>query len=100
MQPEVSKAFQGIAEIPGPTKVNGVRVYTGRSDPSASVDESVFYSRRGDGPYYRWLYEEKGALWRVARVVDSGFSRQALLLATWKSIPVGLQTRLGEHYLE
>ncbi|HKO98218.1 MAG TPA: hypothetical protein VJU86_14570 [Pyrinomonadaceae bacterium] len=97
---EAAKDFQGIAEIPGPTKVNGVRVYTSTAEPAAADDQGVFYSRRGDGPYYRWLYEATAARWRVARVIDAAFTRQALSLATWKNIPVALQTRLGEHYLE
>ena len=100
MGTEVIRDFQGVAAIPGPTKVNGVRVYIDKVNTVVGQDESVFYSRRGDGPFYRWLFEQNGAKWRVARVVDSGFSRQTLSLATWKTIPVALQTRLGEHYLE
>jgi hypothetical protein len=100
MLPEVRKDFQGIAEIPGPTKVNGVRVYASTVEAATGDVEGVFYSRRGDGPYYRWLYEATAAKWRVARVIDAAFTRQTLSLATWKNIPVALQTRLGEHYLE
>jgi len=100
MRPEVAKDFQGVAPIPGPTKVNGVRIYTVSASDLATPGDSVFYSRRGDGPYYRWLYEEKAARWRVARVIDSSFTRQTLSLATWKNVPEALQSRLGEHYLE
>ena len=100
MGTEVIREVQGIVDIPGPTKVNGVRVYTDKVNAVAGHDESVFYSRRCDGPFYRWLFEQNGSKWRVARVVDSGYSRQTLSLATWKTIPVALQTRLGEHYLE
>lgn len=99
MRPEVAKDFQGIVAIPGPTKVNGVRIYT-EATAVMTPEDGVFYSRRGEGPYYRWLYEANTAKWRVARVIDAAFTRQTLSLATWKNVPVALQTRLGEHYLE
>jgi hypothetical protein len=96
MLPETAKELQGSGALPGPTKVNGVRIYTG----VATTEDSVFYSRRGDGPYYRWLFEEQAGKWRVSRVIDAAFTRQSLSLATWKNVPATLQTRLGEHYLE
>ncbi len=85
--------------ISGPTKVNGVRIYT-VTTAIVSSGNAVFYSRRGDGPYYRWLFEETVGRWRAARVIDAAFIRQTLSLATWKTVPEALQTRLGEHYLE
>lgn len=99
MHPEVAEDVHGIVAIPGPTKVNGVRIYT-EANAMVTPTDGVFYSRRGDGPYYRWLYEANTSRWRVARVIDAAFIRQTLSLATWKNVPVALQTRLGEHYLE
>jgi hypothetical protein len=96
---ETVTGFTGSEAIPGPTKVNGVRIYT-VTTAIASSSNPVFYSRRGDGPYYRWLFEETVGKWRAARVVDAAFIRQTLSLATWKTVPEALQTRLGEHYLE
>lgn len=88
-----------ILPIPGPTKVSGVRVYTPVPEQS-EASESVFYSRRRDGPYYRWLLEETSGRWRAARVIEPGSISHSLSLATWKNVPKALMTRLGEHYLE
>lgn len=100
MLPGVVNGSPDAAPLSGQTKVNGVRIYTEPTSVAATPGDNVFYSRRGEGPYYRWLYEEKVGKWRVARVVDANFTRQSLSLATWKTVPVALQTRLGEHYLE
>lgn len=100
MLPDPASGFHGSDLIPGPTKVNGVRIYTALATAIASSGEGVFYSRRGDGPYYRWFFEENAGRWRAARVIDSAFIRQSLSLATWKTVPVALQSRLSEHYLE
>ena len=85
---------------PGPTKVNGVRVYFTPPENAADPRDNVFYSRRGEGPYYRWLYEEKAGKWQAVRVIDAAVLRQTLSLAAWKTVPATLQTRLSEHYLE
>ncbi len=60
----------------------------------------VFYSRRGNGPIYRWLYEEKLAHWRALRMNTSDFDTHKLTNASWKSVPETLQTQLGAHYLD
>jgi hypothetical protein len=60
----------------------------------------VFYSRRGDGPYYLWRYEEQLGHWRGSRVNSTDFAPRELLMASWKIVPSALQTKLGEHYLE
>ena len=80
--------------------MHGVRLYITLGTPDVTAGENVFYSRRGDGPYYRWLYEEKDGKWRAARVIDAAVLRQSLSLAAWKTVPATLQTRLSEHYLE
>jgi len=80
--------------------MNGLRVYIKPNGTSPRNGQEVFYSRRGNGPYYRWLYEENAAQWRVSRVISADFTPQTLAMASWKAVPVALQTRLGEHYLE
>ncbi len=80
--------------------MNGLRVYIKPNGADPAVAQKVFYSRRGNGPYYRWLFEEKMGQWRVTRVIAADFTPQSLSMASWKAVPVALQTRLGEHYLE
>ncbi len=60
----------------------------------------VFYSRRENGPYYRWAYEETVSLWRVSRVSPSDFVPKALSNANWKGVPAALQKSMVEHYQE
>jgi hypothetical protein len=80
--------------------MSGLRVYTEPANTNLSGDDNVFYSRRGDGPYYRWRYEENGGKWRFARVLIADFTPHELSMASWKAVPVALQARLIEHYLE
>ncbi len=89
------------------TNMSGLRVFVkapgqtsvGIEGDDAKVD-SVFYSRRGNGPIYRWLYEEKLAHWRVLRMNTSDFDTHKLSNASWKSVPETLQAQLGAHYLD
>jgi hypothetical protein len=90
--------------------MSGLRVYVSAPNtnlPSAIgiVEEDVtvgrvFYSRRGNGPIYRWLYEEKAAHWRPLRMNTSDFNSHKLSNASWKSVPETLQAQLGRHYLD
>lgn len=90
--------------------VSGLRVYvkapdlvTAKQPPLAEDDVKTidtFYSRRGNGPFYRWLYEEKLALWRSLRMSSSDFDSHKLSNASWKSVPEKLQAQLGAHYLD
>jgi len=80
--------------------VNGLRMYVPTLSAARSNGSGVFYSRRGNGPYYCWLYEETNQKWNVSRVISHDFDLQPLSLATWKTVPVALQSRLGEHYLD
>ena len=80
--------------------MNGLRVYIKPGGNTEALPPKVFYSRRGNGPYYRWRYEETAAEWRVSRVISADFTSQSLSMASWKVVPVALQTRLGEHYLD
>ena len=92
------------------TTMSGLRVYINApstSQPSVvGVEEDgvavnkIFYSRRGNGPIYRWLYEEKLAHWRALRMHTSDFDTHKLSNASWKSVPETLQAQLGAHYLD
>jgi hypothetical protein len=90
--------------------MSGLRVYVNSSIanlPSGGgvkgedIDvATIFYSRRGNGPFYRWLYEEKLANWRPSRMNTSDFNSHKLSNASWKSVPETLQAQLGAHYLD
>ena len=90
--------------------MSGLRVYVNspsmsqRIRPGVEKDDTnpdrVFYSRRGNGPIYRWLYEEKLAHWRPLRLHTSDFDSHKLCNASWKSVPETLQARIGAHYLD
>jgi hypothetical protein len=90
------------------TTLSGLRLYVNSSSialPSGIViDEeeieaiNVFYSRRGNGPIYRWLFEEKLAHWRALRMHAADFDSHKLRHASWKSVPEKLQEQLGAHY--
>jgi hypothetical protein len=78
--------------------MDGLRVYINLAGTDTLCLDRVFYSRRADGPYYRWRYEGKPRQWRVARLASSDLSFKALPAANWKVVPLALQTKLGEHY--
>ena len=92
------------------TTMSGLRVYI--NSPSTNLPsgveieaegaraDKIFYSRRGNGPIYRWLYEEKLAHWRALRMSTSDFDSHKLTNASWKSVPETLQAQLGQHYLD
>jgi hypothetical protein len=85
---------------PGGFKMNGLRMYIRPLESEALGVISVFYSRRGEGPYYLWRFEEKLGQWRGSRVASGDFAPRELLMASWKKVPSALQTKLGEHYLD
>jgi hypothetical protein len=80
--------------------MNGLRVYLHPASASIYTDASIFYSRRGNGPIYRWLYEEKLGYWRSVRMNSSDLTSKDLCNASWKSLPEKLQAQLGQHYLD
>jgi hypothetical protein len=79
--------------------MQGLRVYisaTGTTDAQSKPE--VFYSRRDEGPYYRWQYAEDAGRWRSSRVrldlvPDS-------LRTAQKAVPAELRIELLEHYLD
>lgn len=80
--------------------VNGLRIYVNSGALGATDSDLVFYSRRADGPYYRWRYEERLKRWRGARVSASAFSPKQLSMSNWKTVPSALQRSLIDHYQE
>jgi hypothetical protein len=85
-------------EAVGRMNINGLRVYVNPQVTETRGGFGVFYSRRENGPYYRWVYEEKVSRWRVARVQPSDFSSRTFSTANWKGVPASLQKRMVEHY--
>ena len=81
-------------------EMNGLRVYVKPVGGIAPIDGGEFYSRRGNGPFYRWRYDEERAQWRVARVTTPELKPQVLSTASWKNVPAALRLRLNEHYQE
>ena len=80
--------------------MNGLRIYINNARLETRSADQVFYSRRSNGPYYRWSYEEKLALWRASRILMADFSSKELNVATWKGVPASLKAKLNEHYME
>lgn len=81
-------------------KMNGLRIYINQINTVALSEERAFYSRRADGPYYRWQYESEVGQWHSSRVHPSDITIKALCIASWKAVPTALQARLVEHYLD
>jgi hypothetical protein len=106
-KPQVRNFTQQIKRAAVPTlglhtnfKMNGLRMYLKSVGTEPRTGPGIFYSRRGDGPYYQWRYEEKAGQWRGSRVSSGDFAPRELLMANWKIVPSALQTKLGEHYLD
>jgi len=79
-------------------KMNGLRVYIDGDEAEIRSTRSVFFSRREDGPYYRWVYDDALRQWRVGRVMKSTSFARTLSPAAWKTLPVTLQRSIVEHY--
>jgi hypothetical protein len=77
-----------------------LHVYVEPTGFRAGGERATFYSRRGDGPFYRWLYAEGAGRWRYSRVILDRPTLRVLCLAPWDAVPAALRNRLGEHYLE
>ena len=78
--------------------MNGLRVYKKGDLVETCGGCPVFYSRREDGPYYRWSYDNGLQVWQAGRVLRSGISPKVLTATTWKGIPAHLQKSIVEHY--
>jgi len=80
--------------------MNGLRIYSDPFTTDKLSGQPVFYSRRSNGPYYCWRYEEKSKRWCGSRMHTFDFSLSELSVASWKGVPAALQAKLGEHYIE
>ena len=77
-----------------------LRVYIDPAGYGGRGERAAFYTRRADGPYYRWLYVEGSGRWRYSRVKLDRLRLSVLSVAPWEVVPSALRERLGEHYLE
>jgi len=80
--------------------VNGLRIFIDEKTSADAGGVRVFYSRRSEGPYYRWSYEQEPNQWRAARMYGSRFSTDNLCLWRWKDVPAALKARLIDHYAD
>ena len=81
-------------------KMDGLHVYFNPESLAAFDEDREFYSRRADGPYYRWRYEKKSRRWSFSRVHPSISALRTLRVAEWNQMPAKLRVKLTEHYLE
>jgi hypothetical protein len=77
-----------------------LHVYIEPLGPDERGGQTAFYSRRADGPLYRWLYAEGAGRWCCSRVSLDRPALRVLCVARWDAVPAALRKRLGEHYLE
>ena len=80
--------------------MNGLRIFIMDRSAATVGGFQVFYSRRSNGPYYRWWYEHELEQWRFARVHAEELLSTTLCSSSWKNIPPALQGSLKNHYLE
>ncbi len=80
--------------------IRDLRVYVEPVGAGGRGKGAAFYSRRADGPYYRWVYAEGASGWRFSRVPLSRLRLRVLCVAPWDAVPEALRDRLGEHYIE
>ena len=77
-----------------------LHVFVAAVDSDARGERTAFYTRRADGPFYRWLYVESAGRWHYSRVSLDRPALRVLCVARWEAVPTALRARLGEHYLE
>jgi hypothetical protein len=77
-----------------------LHVYVAPAGSEARGEFTAFYSRRSDGPYYRWFYAERSGRWHYSRVNLDRLTRRVLCVAPWDAVPTALRARIGEHYLD
>jgi hypothetical protein len=77
-------------------KMNGLRVYVNILPEERGEDAGAFYSRRENGPFYRWTLADRH--WSAARVSSANFSSKDLSATSWKLVPTALQRSIVDHY--
>jgi hypothetical protein len=77
-------------------KMNGLRVYVNILPEERAKDSGAFYSRRENGPFYRWTLADRQ--WSASRVSSASFSSKDLSATSWKLVPTALQRSIVDHY--
>jgi hypothetical protein len=77
-------------------KMNGLRVYVNIMPEERAQDSGAFYSRRENGPFYRWTLADRH--WSASRVSSANFSSKDLSATSWKLVPTALQRSIVDHY--
>ena len=77
-------------------KMNGLRVYVNILPEERAKDSGAFYSRRDNGPFYRWTLADRN--WSASRVSSANFSSKDLSATSWKLVPTALQRSIVDHY--
>jgi hypothetical protein len=80
-------------------KMNGLRLYIDPAPADKPTGWPTYYSRRNNGPYYCWRFEENSGCWGGSRMTGE-FDLSYLRVAAWKIVPKELQAKLGAHYME
>ncbi|MFN2533512.1 MAG: hypothetical protein ABR555_19700 [Pyrinomonadaceae bacterium] len=80
--------------------MKGLKLYTKLPVATAVPISSLFYSRRNQGPLYKWHYDHGLDGWRSRRLNDFEIELAQFCVASWQSIPESLQSKLREHYME
>ena len=77
-------------------KMNGLRVYVNILPEERAKESGAFYSRRENGPFYRWTLADRQ--WSASRVSSANFSSKDLSATSWKLVPTALQRSIVDHY--
>lgn len=80
--------------------MNGLRVYVNTQTREMHDGYQVFYSRRENGPFYRWRYDGRLSQWQVERQPSRDLTPNLLGKTNWKAVPAILQVSMSEHYQE
>jgi len=73
-----------------------LRVYVNVQPAERAKDSGAFYSRRANGPFYRWTLSDRR--WSASRVASASFSSKDLSATSWKLVPAALQRSINDHY--
>lgn len=78
--------------------MNGLRIYINTVATETHHGHGIFYSRRANGPYYQWRFDDGVNQWRVARMRLNDVTAKALGTTNWKKLPSALQRSMIDHY--
>ena len=81
-------------------KMGGLQIYIDSVFKGLTSESIDYYSRRAGGPFYRWRFEEESGQWSFSRVHPTILALRGFSAASWKAVPLALQARLDQHYLE